>query len=90
MPEEDFKVYYSVMWNGGDDKAYQPWVDKMRLADRLVLRGARSSPPNIPQLEWNYGVTGIWLGRLPRTNAPPPAPTIPATAVRTNAVSLAQ
>ncbi len=78
------------MWNGGDNKAYQPWVDKMRLADRLVLRGGRSSPPGIPQLEWNYGVTGIWLGRLPRTNAPPPAPTIPATATRTNVVSLAQ
>jgi hypothetical protein len=88
MREDDFKVFYSIMWNGEGGKAYQPWVNKMNLADRLVMRGSRSSPPDIPQLEWNYGVTGIWLGRVPRTNAPPPAPTVPATAVRTNTVSL--
>lgn len=88
MPDEDFKVYQSVMWNFGDAKAYKPWVEKMRPEDRLVLRGPRSIPPNIPQLEWNYGVSGIWIGRLPRTNAPPPAPTIPAMAARTNSPSL--
>jgi hypothetical protein len=82
MPKEDFKVYDQVQWNYGDAKAYAPWVEKMRLADRLVIRGGRGSPPNIPQLEWNYGVSGIWIGRLPHTNAPPPAPTIPASAPR--------
>jgi hypothetical protein len=79
MPDEDFKVYHSVLWNFGDAKAYKPWVDKMRPADRLVIRGGRGSPPNIPQLEWEYGVSGIWIGRLPRI--PPsgtPPPTIPA------------
>ena len=70
MPDEDFKVYHSILWNLGDAKAYQPWVDKMRPPDRLVIRGSRGSRPNIPQLEWNYGVSGIWIGRLPRTNAP--------------------
>jgi len=79
MPAEDFKVYHKVLWNFGDIKAYAPWVKKMRPEDRLVICGGRSNPPNIPQLEWNYGVSGIWIGRLPRTNAPPPAPTIPAT-----------
>ncbi len=82
MPKEDFEVYHKVLWNYGDAKAYAPWVEKMRPADRLVMRGGRGSPPNIPQLEWNYGVSGIWIGRLPRTNAPPPKPTIPATAPR--------
>jgi hypothetical protein len=82
MPDEDFKVYHSIMWNSGDAKAYKPWADKMRPPDRLVMRGGRSSPPNIPQLEWEYGVSGIWIGRTPRTSAPPPAPTIPATATR--------
>jgi hypothetical protein len=82
MPDEDFKVYHSILWNLGDAKAYQPWVNKMRPSDRLVIRGGRSSSPNMPQLEWEYGVSGIWIGRTPRTNAPPPAPTIPATAPR--------
>jgi hypothetical protein len=69
MPAEDFDVYQSAMWNFGDARAYAPWLKKMRPEDRLVFRGARGSPPNIPQLEWNYGVSGIWLGRLPRTNS---------------------
>jgi hypothetical protein len=71
MSDEDFKVYQDVLWNFGDPRAYQPWVDKMRLQDRLVIRNPRSSPPAIPQLEWNYGVSDIWIGRLPQTNAPP-------------------
>jgi hypothetical protein len=65
MRDEDFEVYHKVLWNFGDSKAYQPWLLKMQPADRLVIRGGRSSPPNLPQLEWNYGVSGIWIGRLP-------------------------
>ena len=80
MPDEDFKVYHSILWNFGDAKAYEPWVDKMRPQDRLVIRGGRGSPPNIPQLEWEYGVSGIWIGRTPHIGAPPPAPTFPAKA----------
>jgi hypothetical protein len=90
MPKEDFEVYHKILWNFGDAKAYDPWVKKMRPEDRLVIRGGRGSPPNIPQLEWEYGVSGIWIGRLPRKSAPPPAPTIPATATMeslTNSVS---
>jgi hypothetical protein len=80
MTDEDFAVYQSVRWNDGDAKAYKPWVDKMRPQDRLVILGGRGDQPNIPQLEWNYGVSGIWIGRLPRTNSPPVAPKISATA----------
>jgi hypothetical protein len=80
MPKEDFEVYQKILWNFGDSKGYESWVKKMRPEDRLVIRGGRGASPNIPQLEWNYGVSGIWVGRLPRKNAPPPAPTIPATA----------
>ena len=90
MPDEDFQVFHKIMWNFGDAKAYEPWVKKMRPQDRLVIRGGRGSLPNSSQLEWEYGVSGIWIGRLPRTNAPPPAPTIPATATRdtsTNSVN---
>jgi hypothetical protein len=93
MPDEDFQVFHKIMWNFGDAKAYEPWVKKMRPQDRLIIRGGRGSVPNISQLEWEYGVSGIWIGRLPRTNAPPPAPTIPATATRdtsTNSVNSAK
>jgi hypothetical protein len=69
MPAEDFETYHKIHWNFGDAKAYDPWVEKMRPEDRLVLRGNGSERPNIPQLEWNYGVSGIWIGRLPRTNS---------------------
>jgi len=95
MPDEDFKVYHAIMWNYGDAKAYQPWVDKMRPADRLVIRGGRGAAPNIPQLEWEYGVSGTWIGRTPRipqsgTLPGEPLPTIPASVLvgkSTNAVS---
>jgi hypothetical protein len=93
MPDEDFQVYHKIMWNFGDAKAYEPWVKKMRPQDRLVIRGNKSSLPSSSQLEWEYGVSGIWIGRLPRTNAPPPAPTIPATGTRetsTNSVNSAK
>ena len=65
MPAEDFETYHKILWNAGDVKAYAPWVAKLKPADRLVIRGTRSGPPNIPQLEWNYGVSGLWLGRTP-------------------------
>ena len=80
MPKEDFEVYHNVLWNLGEVKTYNPWVEKMKPADRLVIRGGSNASPGIPQLEWNYTGVGIWIGRLPRT--PPsgtPPPTIPAT-----------
>ena len=84
MTDEDFAVYHSFLWNGGDAKSLKPWVDKMRPEDRLVLRGTRGSPPNIPQLEWNYGISGTWIGRLPRKDTNGAPVTIPAIQVRTN------
>ena len=95
MTDEDFQVFHKILWNFGDAKAYDPWVKKMRPEDRLVLRGDRGAPPNIPELEWEYGVSGIWIGRVPRTNAPPRElpPTVPAAAARessTHSVNSAQ
>ena len=66
MSDEDFQVYHKIMWNFGDAKAYEPWVKKMRPQDRLVIRGGRGSLPGSSQLEWEYGVSGIWIGRTPR------------------------
>ena len=66
MPADDFKTYHTILWNGGDAKAYAPWVEKMKAADRLVIRGNAGQQPNLSQLQWNYGVSGIWIGRTPR------------------------
>jgi len=90
MPREDFEVYHKILWNFGDARAYTPWILKMKPADRLVIRGGRGSPPGIPQLDWNYGVSGIWVGRLPRLATNDAPVTVPATASRaslTNAAS---
>jgi hypothetical protein len=70
MADDDYKVYYNFQTSGGDARSLQPWVDKMRPEDRYITRAPRAAPPGIPQLEWNYGVSGIWIGRLPRTNTP--------------------
>jgi len=70
MPAEDFATYQKILWNYGDAKAYEPWVAKMKTADRLVIRGNSGQRPNLPQLEWNYGVSGLWIGRRPQTSAP--------------------
>ncbi len=82
MPVDDFKVYHSVHWNLGDAKAYSPWVNKMTSADRLVIRGGRGEAPNIPRLEWNYGVSGIWVGRWPDPGHQGAPPTVHAMASR--------
>jgi len=91
MPDEDFEVYHKIMWNFGDAKAYEPWVKKMRPQDRLVIRGGRGSTPNSSQLEWEYGVSGIWIGRTPRTapdgTPPPTIPALPPPDTSTNAVN---
>jgi hypothetical protein len=70
MPQGDFETYQKIIWNYGDVKAYAPWVAKMKPADRLVIPGDSTTRPNIPQLEWNYGVSGLWIGRTPRAANP--------------------
>ena len=67
MPAEDLATYQKIRWNNGDAQAYEPWVKKMKPADRLVIHGNKGERPNIPQLEWNYGISGLWIGRTPRT-----------------------
>jgi len=71
MPKEDFEIYHKILWNFNDSKAYEPWVDEMKPADRLAIRGGGGGAPDISKLEWKYGVSGIWIGRLPRTNSVP-------------------
>ncbi len=67
MPADDFATYHSIMWNNGDAKAYAPWVNKMKPVDRLVVPGNGNERPGIAGLEWDYAVSGLWIGRTPRT-----------------------
>lgn len=64
MPAKDLAVYRRIQWNFGAPESYTPWVDKMKLEDRLILR--RSYKPAIKKLDWNLTASGIWIGRLPR------------------------
>jgi len=70
MRDEDLATYNRILWNFGDARAYQPWVDKMNSKDRLVIRGPPGTPPQIPSLEWNCAVGDIWIGRLPAIHTP--------------------
>jgi hypothetical protein len=64
MPPEDLAIYRNIQLNYGAYEAFEPWVKKMRPEDRLVLR--RQSKPLIKELEWDFTVSGTWIGRLPR------------------------
>lgn len=66
MPAEDFQVLYRILWNYGAATGYRPWVEKLRPADRLFVRGDPGSPPPIAGLEWHHTRGGMWSGRRPR------------------------
>ncbi len=74
MPREDFAIYQRIKWNARDPRAYEPWVDKMKPADRLVVHDDSGVAATLRQLEWNCEIPGFCIGRLPRTNSLPPDP----------------
>jgi hypothetical protein len=74
MRSDDLETLRKIQWNhGAAFAAYEPWVKKMRPADRMIIRASGAGgPPGIPGLEWHYAATGLWIGRLPQaTNGPP-------------------
>ena len=68
MPDDDLKVYRAIQRKEGALQAYEPWVRKMRPADRLAIYS--STQPALPPLEWHNAVGALWIGRLPQS--PPP------------------
>jgi hypothetical protein len=66
MPPEDLAILRKIHWNFQSVKAFEPWVRKMRLQDRLIIRGGSNTKPDIPGLEWYYAATDTWIGRLPK------------------------
>jgi hypothetical protein len=71
MRPDDLEMLRKIQWNhGAAFEAYAPWVAKMTRADRMILRASGGTAPGISELEWHYAATGLWIGRLPQTNAP--------------------
>jgi hypothetical protein len=69
MRPDDLETLRKIQWNhGAAFAAYEPWVRKMRPADRMLLRGSGGNPPGIPELEWHYAAGGLWIGRLPKSS----------------------
>jgi hypothetical protein len=64
MPEADLKVLRSIQLSHGAFSAYEPWIQKMRPIDRLVIYSP--SQPGLPQLEWRRAVGDIWIGKSPK------------------------
>ena len=59
MPAEDLKVLRAIEATD-QTSAYTPWFDKMRGADRIVVRGATA--PEWPGMEFKR-FYGAWIGR---------------------------
>ena len=65
MPDDDLKILRQIQRHPGSPQSYEPWVAKMKPADRLAIHG--SYQPALPQLEWHCAAANLWLGRLPKT-----------------------
>jgi len=71
MRPEDLETLRKIQWNhGAAFAAYAPWAEKMKPADRMIVRAPGAGSPDIPGLEWNYAATGLWIGRLPQQKFP--------------------
>jgi hypothetical protein len=68
MPPEDLTIFRNIRFNRDAYKSFEPWVNKMRLQDRLIVRQESPGIPNIPELDWQQLVRGVWVGRIPRNN----------------------
>ena len=69
MIPEDLKVYRAIQYLGNQVDAYQPWIDKMRPCDRMMILTEGKQQPDIGRLEWHYINRNMWFGRLPRKPA---------------------
>ena len=65
MPDEDRRIFRQIQRSHGAPGAYEPWINKMRAADRLEI--SSPSQPDLPHLEWHHAAGNIWIGRLPGT-----------------------
>lgn len=69
MPAEDLEIYRRIQLTRGKDESYIPWIEKMTVADRMIL--VRMEKPKIGELEWHEVAPTIWSGRLISKNIIP-------------------
>jgi hypothetical protein len=65
MPPEDLVVFRKIQWNNGAGESFQPWVEKIRPQDRMIVRSPGGAPA-IEGLQWHYAVSDIWIGKKGR------------------------
>jgi hypothetical protein len=61
MLKDDLKIFRSIQGNHFAPKAFEPWVEKMKVGDRLAIYG--TSEPAVPGTEWKYAGGTLWIGR---------------------------
>jgi hypothetical protein len=66
MRPDDLAVLRKYQWVFGDARALKPWANEMRPQDRMFIHAPGSSRPDLPELQWDYAATELWIGRLPR------------------------
>jgi len=66
MPPEDLKIYRNIQRNFSQLNAFEPWIEKMRSEDRLIINFAPGAAPTSHGLDWHRATDCIWIGRLPR------------------------
>ncbi len=67
MPPADLETYRKVLRSGSTPEAFEPWLHKLRPEDRLIIATGTSVQPAIATLEWYSPLTGLHIGRLPRS-----------------------
>ncbi|MCX5667385.1 MAG: hypothetical protein NTY34_03625 [Candidatus Omnitrophica bacterium] len=66
MPQEDLDILRNIQKNRWSYVPFEPWVKKMRIEDRLIIRGEEDRKPKLSELEWNYAARSTWIGRKPK------------------------
>ncbi|HZV34630.1 MAG TPA: hypothetical protein VFB72_08675 [Verrucomicrobiae bacterium] len=64
MRPDDLQILRQIQRYNYNPKAYEPWIEKMTPADRLVIYSGVEPP--LPRLEWHNAIANIWIGRLPK------------------------
>lgn len=63
MTPENLAVLRDVQSRRGVWAAYQPWIDRLRVSDRIAIVSILK--PDIPALEWLELEPQLWIGRKP-------------------------
>lgn len=64
MAPDDLKIFRKIQYNFSDYKAFEPWVEKMKPEDRLIINHTVDAAPKIDGLEWKQVISGTWIGRV--------------------------